>query len=150
MMHRWKRFGGGLAAMAFVVVAGCGGDTSSTKKTSAATGKVADGGKGSTAPEVVKSQSVPSKADKVVDDHSGWWCPEHGIPEEECSMCSDKVAKEAKAKGDWCEKHERAMSQCFICKPERREFYAAKHRAKFGKAPPPIEEFDAKKDEKKG
>ena len=22
------------------------------------------------------------------DDHSGWWCKEHAIPEEECSMCS--------------------------------------------------------------
>ena len=32
-------------------------------------------------------------------------------------MCSDKVAKECKAKGDWCEKHDRAMSQCFICNP---------------------------------
>jgi hypothetical protein len=21
-------------------------------------------------------------------DHGAWWCPEHGVPEEECSMCS--------------------------------------------------------------
>ena len=20
--------------------------------------------------------------------HDGWWCVEHGVPEEECSMCS--------------------------------------------------------------
>jgi hypothetical protein len=149
-MHRWKRLGGGLAALALVIVAGCGGDTTSTQKTGAAIGKTADVGKGTAGSEVVKSQKEPKKAEKVEHDHSGWWCDPHGIPEDECSMCSDKVAKEAKAKGDWCEKHERAMSQCFICKPERREFYAAKHRAKLGKDPPPIEELDEKKDEKKG
>src|SRR5438477_2699496 len=45
-------------------------------------------------------------------DHSGWWCDEHGVPEEECSLCSAKVAAECKKKGDWCAKHERAKSQC--------------------------------------
>lgn len=77
---------------------------------------------------------------KPVDDHSGWWCAEHGIPEEECSMCSSKVAKEFKAKGDWCDKHKRAKSQCFICDPSLKEKYAAKYKAKFGTEPPPIEE----------
>lgn len=71
--------------------------------------------------------------------HDGWWCSEHGIPEEECSMCSAKAAAKFKKAGDWCEKHDRADSQCFICHPERREFYAAKYRAKFGKEPPKIE-----------
>lgn len=73
-------------------------------------------------------------------DHSGWWCAEHGIPEEECSMCSAKVAAELKKTGDWCEKHDRAMSQCFVCNPKRQEYFAAKHQAKYGKAPPPLEE----------
>src|SRR5262245_26684015 len=54
-------------------------------------------------------------------DHSGWWCDEHGIPEEECSMCSGKVAAEFKKKGDWCEEHDRAKSQCFLCDPSLRE-----------------------------
>jgi copper chaperone CopZ len=72
------------------------------------------------------------------DDHSGWWCKEHGIPEEECSMCSDEYAKKCKEKGDWCEKHDRAASQCFICSPELREKFAAKYRAKYGTEPPPI------------
>jgi hypothetical protein len=72
--------------------------------------------------------------------HDEWWCKEHGIPEEECSMCSAKVAKACKAAGDWCEKHDRAKSQCFLCDPKRQEFYAAKYRAKYGKEPPPIEE----------
>jgi hypothetical protein len=99
--------------------------------------------------------SDPTKDPKAAKDknggtkHEGWWCDEHGIPEDECSMCSTKVANAFKAKGDWCEKHDRAMSQCFFCKPERREFYAAMYRAKNnGKDPPPIEEFDSKKDGK--
>jgi hypothetical protein len=81
---------------------------------------------------------------KKVDDHSGWWCDEHGIPEEECSMCSSKVAKEFKAKGDWCEKHDRAKSQCFICDPSLKEKFAAKYRAKYGKEPPPTKDDDKK------
>ncbi|HMP04428.1 MAG TPA: hypothetical protein PKC45_18205 [Gemmatales bacterium] len=92
-------------------------------------------------------------AEKKGHDHSGWWCNEHGIPEDECSMCSDKVAKDCKAKGDWCEKHDRAKSQCFICDPSLKEKFAAKYRAKYGKEPPPIEDEgkkEEKKDDKKG
>lgn len=72
--------------------------------------------------------------------HGGWWCTEHGIPEEECSMCSAKAAEKFKAAGDWCEEHNRAESQCFICHPERKEHYAMLYRAKIGKEPPEIKE----------
>jgi hypothetical protein len=72
-------------------------------------------------------------------DHGGWWCDEHGIPEEMCSMCSAKVAKESKAKGDWCDQHDRARSQCFLCEPELHARFAAMYRAKYGKEPPPFE-----------
>jgi hypothetical protein len=72
--------------------------------------------------------------------HDGWWCDEHGIPEEECSMCSKKVAAECKKNGDWCEQHDRAKSQCFICDPSLKEKFAEKHRQKYGKEPPPIKE----------
>ena len=68
------------------------------------------------------------------DDHSGWWCAEHGLPEEECSMCG--AAEKYKAKGDWCEEHNRAESQCFICNPDRAEKFVALYEAKFGKKPP--------------
>jgi hypothetical protein len=71
--------------------------------------------------------------------HSGWWCAEHGIPEEECSICNMKVAEQFKKKGDWCEQHDRAESQCFICNPSLKEKFAAKYRAKYGKEPPPSE-----------
>ena len=62
-------------------------------------------------------------------------------------MCSAKVAKECKAKGDWCEKHHRAKSQCFICDPSLKEKYAAKYRARYGKEPPlPRDNMPERKD----
>jgi len=86
-------------------------------------------------------------AKKEGHDHSGWWCDEHGVPEEVCGQCSAKVAKEAKAKGDWCSQHERPDSQCFLCHPELKEKFAAMYRAKYGKEPPLTEdEQKAKKD----
>lgn len=69
-------------------------------------------------------------------DHGGWWCAEHGIPEEECSLCSAKAAGNFKAKGDWCEEHNRAESQCFKCDPSRAEKFAKLYEAKFGHEPP--------------
>jgi hypothetical protein len=66
----------------------------------------------------------------------GWWCAEHGLPEEECSLCSTEVAEKLKAKGDWCKEHDRAESQCFICHPELEAKFAARYEAKFGKKPP--------------
>ena len=74
------------------------------------------------------------------DDHSGWWCAEHGVPEKECSVCSSSAAEKFKAKGDWCEEHNRAESQCFKCDPSRAEKYAKLYEAKFGKAPPKANE----------
>ncbi len=106
-------------------------------------------GCGKTDPTPAKDEKVSKDKDKDKekvkpkdgeDDHSGWWCKPHGIPEEECSMCSDEYAAKCKAKTppDWCEKHDRADSQCFICHPEHQEKFAAKYRAKYGTEPPPI------------
>lgn len=95
--------------------------------------------------EQAKATTPDKAAAKKADDHSHWWCGEHGIPEEECSMCSAKYAKQCKANGDWCEKHDRAKSNCFVCDPSLKEKFAAKYRAKYGKEPPPVEEEDAKK-----
>ena len=69
-------------------------------------------------------------------DHSGWWCAEHGIPEEVCSMCSTKAAAKFKEKGDWCDEHNRAESQCFKCDPSRAEKFAKLYEAKIGGQPP--------------
>ena len=48
---------------------------------------------------------------------AGWWCSEHGMPEEICAQCSTKLASEFQAKGDWCKEHNRPESQCLICHP---------------------------------
>src|SRR6478609_7016886 len=87
---------------------------------------------------VAENKDKPKGPQDEKDDHSGWWCKPHGIPEEECSMCNDEYAKKCKDKGDWCEKHDRAASQCFVCNPEFKEKFAAKYRAKYGKEPPPM------------
>jgi hypothetical protein len=95
-----------------------------------------------------KATSTPVAAKKV-DDHSGWWCDGHGVPEDICGQCNAKYAAECKKRGDWCEKHDRPDSQCFICHPELKEKFAAMYRAKYGKEPPPIEDDQpSKKDEK--
>lgn len=70
------------------------------------------------------------------DDHSGWWCAEHGVPEEECALCDTSLVADFKSKGDWCEEHHRPESQCFACNPKRAEKFAARYEAKYGKAPP--------------
>ena len=73
---------------------------------------------------------------KKEHDHSGWWCNEHGVPEEVCALCSSKVAAEFQKKGDWCKEHDRPDSQCFKCHPEKEAEFAAEYEAKFGEKPP--------------
>jgi hypothetical protein len=71
----------------------------------------------------------------TVDD-GGWWCVEHGVPEEECTLCDPTLVAKFKADGDWCDEHNRPESQCFICRPARFEKFAARYEAKFGARPP--------------
>ena len=71
-------------------------------------------------------------------DHSGWWCAEHGVPEEECSLCSASAAEGFKEKGDWCQEHDLADSQCFVCHPELEAKFAARYEAKYGEKPPKL------------
>ena len=87
--------------------------------------------------------SQPQTGDKKEHDHSADWCAEHGIWErvggkQFCARCDAKLMKKMKSEGDWCEKHERPLSQCFICDPKLQEKYAAEYKAKYGKEPPPI------------
>src|SRR5262245_42895907 len=84
-----------------------------------------------------KGASTASSATEVAGhSHGGWWCDEHGVPEEVCAQCDSKLAADFKAKGDWCEKHNRPESQCFICHPEKEAEFAALFEAKTGKKPP--------------
>jgi hypothetical protein len=68
--------------------------------------------------------------------HDGWWCDEHGVPEEVCALCNTKLVADFKAKGDWCKEHDRPDSQCFVCHPEKEAEFAAQYEAKYGKKPP--------------
>ena len=76
--------------------------------------------------------------------HEGWWCQEHGIPEEICSLCSTDAAAKFKKAGDWCKIHDRAQSQCFKCDPGFYKKFEAMYVAKYNKKPepPPKEEFE--------
>jgi cobalt-zinc-cadmium efflux system membrane fusion protein len=127
-----------LTAAAGLLVAGCG--PTDTKGGEAK-------GKGGQA----HSDSDAQVAEKAKGhDHSGWWCDEHGVPEEVCGQCNAKVAAEYKKKGDWCKEHDRPDSQCFLCHPELKEKFAAQYRAKYGKEPPPTEDDEKKGEPKKG
>jgi hypothetical protein len=66
----------------------------------------------------------------------GWWCTEHGVPEEECARCDASLIAGFKAAGDWCDEHARPESQCFVCDPQRFEPFAQRFEAKFGQRPP--------------
>lgn len=68
--------------------------------------------------------------------HDGWWCVEHGVPEEQCGQCSAKLAAEFQKKGDWCKEHDCPESQCFICHPELATKFTALYEAKYGEQPP--------------
>lgn len=69
-------------------------------------------------------------------NHNGWWCDEHGVPEEICARCNVKLVADFKAKDDWCKEHDRPDSQCFVCHPEKEAEFAAQYEAKYGKQPP--------------
>jgi cobalt-zinc-cadmium efflux system membrane fusion protein len=85
-----------------------------------------------------KGEAVVATPVKEASGHShdGWWCDEHGVPEEVCAQCNTKLVADFKSKKDWCEKHNRPDSQCFICHPEKEAEFAALYEAKFGKQPP--------------
>jgi len=108
------------ASIAVLALAGCGQQASDQGTTQVA----------------AESHEGHDHAEGDGHDHDGWWCAEHGIPEEECSMCSAKAADGFKAKGDWCDEHNRAESQCFKCDPSRAEKFAKLYAAKFGHEPP--------------
>jgi cobalt-zinc-cadmium efflux system membrane fusion protein len=84
----------------------------------------------------VASAAAASQVSNEVPSDHGWWCDEHGVPEEVCTRCDPKLVADFKAKGDWCSQHECPDSQCFICHPEREGEFAALYEAKYGKQPP--------------
>ena len=115
---------GSLAVVGMVVgMIGCGSGGDKPAEVASADGVSHEG------------ESAEAEADSE-DAHGGWWCAEHGVPEEDCSVCSEAAAKRYREKGDWCEEHNRAESQCFQCDPKRAEKFAKLYEAKYGKKPP--------------
>jgi hypothetical protein len=82
------------------------------------------------------SAASGTKAAIAGHSHEGWWCKEHGVPEEVCAQCDSKLVADFKAKSDWCVKHNRPESQCFICHPEKQAEFAELYEAKYGEQPP--------------
>jgi len=84
------------------------------------------------------SKKADTSAKTVSDEHNhdGWWCNEHGVPEEVCALCDTRLVDDFKAKGDWCKEHDRPESQCFVCNPEKEAEFAAQYEAKYGSKPP--------------
>lgn len=91
-------------------------------------------------PATASSEAVQEHGehDHGEDGHNlhGYWCAEHGVPEEICAQCNTKLAADFQEKGDWCEEHNRPDSQCFIHHPELEEKFIAQYEAKFGEKPP--------------
>lgn len=113
----------GAALLAFL--AGCGSDNGPAAPDAAANG----------AAPVAETDAEHDHGQEGEHNLDGWWCVEHGVPEEECAQCDSSLVAEFKAKGDWCEKHNRPESQCFLCDASRFEKFAARYEAKFGKRP---------------
>ena len=123
----------GMLGISSFLLAGCG------KSTHSATPEVAT--------HTADSGGATGHAEGHVE--GGWWCNEHGVPEEECAQCDSSLIAAFKAKGDWCKEHDRPDSHCFICHPEKWEPYAALYEAKFGKRPnkPTADEEEHRADE---
>lgn len=106
-----------------------------------ALGGLASSGCGSSENKPSAAKEGETQSATAVDhSHGGWWCVEHGVPEEECALCQTSLVAKFKADGDWCEEHSRPESQCFLCDPSRFEKFAARYEAKVGRKPPQPEE----------
>ena len=94
-------------------------------------------GCGKSATEVANSKPAAEGTEAAAEvEGEGWWCVEHGVPEEECAQCDATLVASFKEKGDWCEEHNRPESQCFLCSAKRFDKFAARYEAKFGAKPP--------------
>src|SRR5262245_60571705 len=77
------------------------------------------------APHGTGTKATPAtQATAETDAHDGWWCYEHGVPEEVCTRCHAALAADFKAKNDWCKEHDLPDSQCFIHHPEKEAEFA--------------------------
>ena len=46
------------------------------------------------------------------------WCPEHRVPESECTQCHPELAAKWKSQpGQWCDEHGVPEAHCYLCHP---------------------------------
>ncbi len=45
------------------------------------------------------------------------WCPEHSVPESQCTKCNPSLVEGFVASGDWCAGHDLPESHCRLCNP---------------------------------
>ena len=114
------------AVALFAFIVGCGSEDGSAPADNSATDATA----------AADTDAEHDHEHEGEHDLHGWWCVEHGVPEEECALCQTDLIAQFKADGDWCEEHDRPNSQCFFCDPSRFETFAARYEAKFGERPP--------------
>jgi hypothetical protein len=88
-------------------------------------------------PVAATTAAKPAEVAEADDDGGhGWWCAEHGVKEDECSICQKEVFKKLKP-DEICPNHpDRAKAQCFVCNPQLWEKSKATYVAKYGKEPP--------------
>jgi len=124
MANSWMKLG---VLFGFLALVGCGQEPGA---------KVAKKGSKSAPAAQVKAEASKSAGEEGAEEGHGWWCVEHGVKEDECSMCQKDVFKKLKP-DEICAKHpDRAKAQCFICNPELWEKNKAVFVAKYGKEPP--------------
>jgi len=84
-------------------------------------------------------EQAQKKAEPKEDED--WWCKEHGVPEEVCTLCDVKLRAKIQARPqEWCALHKRAKNICFKCDPKLQEKWAQAYRDKYNKEPPEITE----------
>lgn len=110
-------------ALGLLVVTGCGQMETDTESVSGTT-------------EVTREHTDDGHDHDGGHNLHGYWCVEHGVPEEVCALCDTRLAADFQKKGDWCEEHNRPDSQCFDCNPEAEQKFIAQYEAKFGEKPP--------------
>lgn len=73
---------------------------------------------GSSAPSTPAPKTEVTHAATVRPGSHEDWCPEHGVPESQCTRCDPSLTPAFKATGDWCSEHGLPESQCLVCNPD--------------------------------
>ncbi|HJN74596.1 MAG TPA: hypothetical protein QGF58_11745 [Myxococcota bacterium] len=88
-----------MITLMLLAIVACGGDTPATETPA-------------TPP------SAEAHGDATVPGSHSDWCPEHAVPESQCTRCDASLVPAFQATGDWCAEHSLPESQCLQCNPE--------------------------------